>query len=230
MKIPDKGLWKGDWLPKTKVTTRDVKTAKDTDNEEEVSFGGGGIKLTPIEPMRKWRLEFEGNLRSLVSIIIIMKKRLLEQKSGPKFWLTFDIDAMNIFITKDGKVKRVRLDLLWRSDEAIFNYDCDMSSFAAAKAFAKESWSRQFFQDLEKAHQTHYEQMGRIDGKVTFFDDHPVEETPRNNTAQLQENIPISMPSFRDHSFGMKNYHITIIRVSFIFTISTRFITYISKP
>ena len=57
----------------------------------------------------------------------------------------------HIFITKDGKVKRVRLDLLWRSDEAIFNYDCDMSSFAAAKAFAKESWSRQFFQDLEKS-------------------------------------------------------------------------------
>ena len=85
MKIPDKGLWKGDWLPKTNVTTRDVQTAKDTDNEEEVSFGGGGIKLTPIEPMRKWRLEFEGNLWSLVSIIIIMKKRLLEQKSGPNF-------------------------------------------------------------------------------------------------------------------------------------------------
>ena len=78
-----------------------------------------------------------------------------------------------------------------------------MSSFAAAKAFAKESWSRQFFQDLEKAHQTHYEQMGRIDGQVVFINDHPVEDTPRNNTAQLQENIPISMPSFRDHSFGM---------------------------
>ena len=123
-------------------------------------------------------------------------------------------------LTKDGKVKRVRLDLLWRSDEAIFNYDCDMSSFAAAKAFAKESWSRQFFQDLEKAHQTHYEQMGRIDGKVTLINDHPVEDTPKINTAQLQETIPICMPSFRDHSFGMKNYHINIIRVSYVINIT----------
>ena len=127
---------------------------------------------------------------------------------------------INIFVTKDGKVSRVHLDLLWRSDEAIFNYDCDMSSFAAAKAFAKESWSRQFFQDLEKAHQTHYEQMGRIDGKVTLINDHPVEDTPKINTAQLQETIPICMPSFRDHSFGMKNYHINIIRVSYVINIT----------
>ena len=76
MKIPDKGIWKGDWLPKTKVSTRDVQTAKDTDNVEEVSFRGDGIKLTPIEPMRKWRLEFEGNLRSLVSSKIIMNQKV----------------------------------------------------------------------------------------------------------------------------------------------------------
>ena len=50
--------------------------AKDTDNWEEVSFRGGGIKLTPIEPMRKWRLEFEGNLRSLVSSKIIMNQKV----------------------------------------------------------------------------------------------------------------------------------------------------------
>ena len=76
MKIPDKGIWKGDWLPKTKVSTRDVQTAEDTDNVEEVGFRGGGIKLTPIEPMRKWRLEFEGNLRSLVSSKIIMNQKV----------------------------------------------------------------------------------------------------------------------------------------------------------
>ena len=81
MKIPDKGIWKGDWLPKTKVSTRDVQTAKDTDNVEEVSFRGGGIKLTPIEPMRKWRLEFEGNLRSLVSSKIIMNQKDYQTKN-----------------------------------------------------------------------------------------------------------------------------------------------------
>ena len=71
-------------MPKTKVSTRDVQIAKDTDNGEEVSFRGGGIKLTPIEPMRKWRLEFEGNLRSLVSSKIIMnQKGFSQQKCWP---------------------------------------------------------------------------------------------------------------------------------------------------
>ena len=83
MKIPDKGVWKGDWLPKTKVSTRDVQIAKDTDNGEEVSFRGGGIKLTPIEPMRKWRLEFEGNLRDLVSSKMIMNQKCIRTKMWP---------------------------------------------------------------------------------------------------------------------------------------------------
>ena len=49
-----------------------------------------------------------------------------------------------------------------------------MSSFAAAKAFAKETWNKQFFQDLERAHQTHYEQMGRIHGDLIFCPDQTV--------------------------------------------------------
>ena len=65
-------------MPKTKVSTRDVQIAKDTDN---VSFRGGGIKLTPIEPMRKWRLEFEGNLRSLVSSKITITKKVYYNKN-----------------------------------------------------------------------------------------------------------------------------------------------------
>ena len=80
MKIPDKGVWKADWLPKTKVSSRDVQITKDKENGEEVSFRGGGIKLTPIEPMRKWRLEFEGNLRSLVSSKIIMNQKGFSQQ------------------------------------------------------------------------------------------------------------------------------------------------------
>ena len=68
-------------MPKTKVSTRYVQTAKDTDNVEEVSFRGVGIKLTPIEPMRKWRLEFEGNLRSLVSSKITINKKVYYNKN-----------------------------------------------------------------------------------------------------------------------------------------------------
>lgn len=38
----------------------------------------------------------------------------------------------------------------WASDEPIFNYDTDMSTSAAARAFAKQGWNKQFFTDLKK--------------------------------------------------------------------------------
>ena len=72
-------MWKGDWLPKAHLTRKNFSTNEDTDSsvsEPEESFRGGGIKLTPIEPMRKWRLEFKGNLRSLVSSKIIMNQKV----------------------------------------------------------------------------------------------------------------------------------------------------------
>ncbi len=47
------------------------------------------------------------------------------------------------------------MDLIWTSDEKMFNYDTDMSPSAAARAFAQEEWNTQFFDDLKKAHQTH---------------------------------------------------------------------------
>ena len=52
------------------------------------------------------------------------------QTSGANFNVAFDVD--------------------WTSDAAVFNYDTDMSTCAAARAFAKEPWNRQFFEDLKK--------------------------------------------------------------------------------
>ena len=64
-------MWKGDWLPKTAV--RRNKSIHDQSNEEvdnriDTSFEGDGIKLTPLEPMRKWRIQFNGKMRNSVCI------------------------------------------------------------------------------------------------------------------------------------------------------------------
>ena len=40
--------------------------------------------------------------------------------------------------------------MTWKSDEHLFNYDSDMSISATAKAFAKEPWNKQYFDDLKK--------------------------------------------------------------------------------
>ena len=63
-------MWKGDWLPNTTLT----RNKGNLDGERTIegsgpenSFRGGGITLTPLEPMRKWRLQFDGTLCNLVS-------------------------------------------------------------------------------------------------------------------------------------------------------------------
>ena len=75
-----------------------------------------------------------------------------------------------------------------------------MSPYAAARAFAKETWNKQYFKDLEKAHQTHYEQMGRINGELVFYYDENYSEAKLD--ALSTERIIFEMPSFRDHSYG----------------------------
>ena len=50
---PQGDLWKGSWLPITKLI-----------REIDESFSGGGIKLTPLEPMRTWKVDFSGSLKN----------------------------------------------------------------------------------------------------------------------------------------------------------------------
>ena len=60
-------MWKGDWLPKTNLIRNNLEVNEENDNLLEKSFTGGGIIITPLEPMRKWRLQFNGNLCNSVS-------------------------------------------------------------------------------------------------------------------------------------------------------------------
>ena len=70
-------MWKGDWLPKTNLQRDESNHSNHEEKDEaeensiETCFRGGGIRLTPIEPMRKWRLQFDGNLCNMVSYTII---------------------------------------------------------------------------------------------------------------------------------------------------------------
>ena len=56
-------------MPKTSVvrnkSRKDGKFENDDDHIDS-SFKGDGITLTPLEPMRKWRIQFHGQLRNSV--------------------------------------------------------------------------------------------------------------------------------------------------------------------
>ncbi|XP_026725037.1 uncharacterized protein LOC113491987 [Trichoplusia ni] len=84
------------------------------------------------------------------------------------------------------KSLKVKVDLIWSAVFAPFNYDNQMSPKGLARDMAREKWSREHFKLLEKLHQTHYEQMGVLDGTVTIDG----------------KETPISIPAVRDHSFG----------------------------
>lgn len=86
------------------------------------------------------------------------------------------------------KVYKVSIKADWKSNLDFFDYDHMVPAWTMARSIAKESWSREYFDALKSAHQTHYEQHGNlsgeieVDGQVYRFD----------------------MPSMRDHSYGVK--------------------------
>lgn len=103
-----------------------------------------------------------------------MKKWKLSYKG--KMWLQSD----------SSQVFDVNFKGEWSTDLAYFNYDTDMNPATVARVIAKEKWTREYFKSLEKAHQTHFEQMGYL-----------------NATIEINaERHSVKMPSFRDHSYG----------------------------
>lgn len=122
--------------------------------EESDHFAAQGISLKPIEPMKRWSLEYQGKMR----------------------------------MGDSGKLVTVKLHAQFKSKLKCFNYDRDMNPKCSADAIAREAWSKEYFDLVKSLHQTHYEQYGEVEGTVVIDD---------------QEYL-ISVPSVRDHSFGVQ--------------------------
>ncbi|KAK7107098.1 uncharacterized protein [Littorina saxatilis] len=122
---------------------------------EPNTFGAGGLRLEPVVPMKKWKLSYQGKMRS----------RKLQ------------------------KEVKVNFSLDWDSFTTFFDFDTDMHPATMADGIAREQWSREYFDNLEKAHQTHYEQFGVITGQV---------EIEGHGSRQVQ------LRGVRDHSYGNK--------------------------
>ncbi|ELU09306.1 hypothetical protein CAPTEDRAFT_151881 [Capitella teleta] len=120
-------------------------------------YSAGGLTIEPVTPMKEWRLTFDGTMR-------------LIKPDGEK---VEDIKA--------------NFDLQWTADSRLFDFDTDMDVTALCEAMATEPWSREFFNNLKDAHQTHYEQFGTITGIVSF-ENYPEQE--------------LHVRGVRDHSYG----------------------------
>lgn len=89
-----------------------------------------------------------------------------------------------------GKTKKevdVNFDLLWTAFTPYFDFDTDMSPVTMADAICRETWSRSYFDDLQRSHQTHYEQFGDITGTVKI---------------EGHAEVKLNISGVRDHSYG----------------------------
>uniref|UniRef100_A0A2A4JMP5 Uncharacterized protein n=1 Tax=Heliothis virescens TaxID=7102 RepID=A0A2A4JMP5_HELVI len=76
----------------------------------------------------------------------------------------------------------------WNATSKHFDFDSDLYPPAVIKSIALEKWSREYFEKLKTAHQSHYEQFGTLKCKFKIEN----------------ESFEYTLPSFRDHSFGRK--------------------------
>lgn len=63
---------------------------------------------------------------------------------------------------------RVKIDAIYTSDLEYFDFDSDMEPWTVARAMSREPWTREYFQRLKDAHQSHYEQFGDVSGSVSI--------------------------------------------------------------
>ena len=96
-----------------------------------------GIRLEPLVPMKKWRVQYEGEM--------------MMKNEG-------SITTLH----------RVKLDAVYTSDLEYFDFDSDMEPWAVARAMAREPWTKEYFQRLKDAHQSHYEQFGDVSGTLSI--------------------------------------------------------------
>ncbi|XP_047993503.1 uncharacterized protein LOC125231937 [Leguminivora glycinivorella] len=76
----------------------------------------------------------------------------------------------------------------WTANSRHFDFDCELHAPAVIRSIAREPWTRQYFDGLKKAHQSHYEQFGTLRCSATLGG----------------ETLQFSLPSFRDHSYGAR--------------------------
>ncbi len=79
---------------------------------------------------------------------------------------------------------------LFSSSEAPVDFFTDMPPVRTAKAMAGERWSRDFFREVQKNNQVHYEQLGRLSGTLILG----------------SEETALDLPCVRDHSFGTRRW------------------------
>jgi len=95
--------------------------------------------------------------------------------------------------TATGDVKDAEISVNFTASLPIYDFIYHADQFnGMADAIAREKWNKDFFAELSKNNQRHYEQTGHINGSLRFGD----------------ESFVIDLPCVRDHSFGQREWNL----------------------
>ncbi|XP_072172219.1 uncharacterized protein [Diadema setosum] len=119
-----------------------------------------GLTIESVQAMKEWKISYKGKLR------------LVDAKK--KNWT-------------EGKLLDVSMEFRWTALTTYFDFDTDLDASLMADTIAREKWSRQFFEELKRSHQTHHEQFGKLQGTI---------EVEGHNKRE------VTLVGMRDHSYG----------------------------
>lgn len=108
-------------------------------NMGDSGFVGGGCKFEMLEPMRRWKVTYNGVLRQ---------------------GLCNDLEK------KPEQYSNVKITFNWVSMNDPFNFDTDLDKGLLCDAIAREQWTKELWSKLRDGHQTHYEQVGELSVKI----------------------------------------------------------------
>lgn len=102
----------------------------------------------------------------------------------------WSVEYRGVLTTGDGREVSAEFEGEYTSQDAPVDFFSHMPPIRTAKAMAGEKWNKQFFAEVQSNNQVHYEQTGRICGKLII-------------DGKLYE---IDLPCVRDHSFGKRDW------------------------
>lgn len=93
--------------------------------------------------------------------------------------------------TATGEIKESEISVEFEATLPIYDFLYHADRFnGMADAIAREKWNKTFFAEIGKNNQRHYEQTGKMVGKVIFG----------------EETFALDLPCVRDHSFGIREW------------------------
>lgn len=90
----------------------------------------------------------------------------------------------------NGTPKHVKMDLKFKAETPLVDFQNAMIVDATAKAIAKAKWSKSFFEKLKDSKKQHFEQGGRLKGLIEIDG----------------ESRSVDFASMRDHSWGIRKW------------------------